>query len=302
MTTNNPADTQSGSSGARSGDWVPATTSADQEFSADSLLQFACKLADAASRITLQHFRQSLNVDNKLSGNNFDPVTIADRAAEAAMRDLILLHYPTHGIYGEEYGAKSGTSNFTWVLDPIDGTRAFISGLPTWGTLIALFDGNRPVVGVMDQPFTGERYFADDLNGKSVLRHLSTDTSLRCSNCSQLAKAIMMSTAPDMFDQHEFAAQQKLASSVRLMRYGGDCYSYCLLAAGHVDLVVESNLSLYDIQALIPIVEHAGGVVTDWHGESANNGGQVVAAANVSLHRQALDVLQSAAKKSVRIL
>lgn len=267
-----------------------------------TLCEFACELADAASVVTQRYFRQQLDVDNKLSGSDFDPVTIADRAAEDAIRNLISKRYPTHGIYGEEHGTVTGTSNLTWVLDPIDGTRAFISGLPTWGTLIALYDGSRVVVGVMDQPFTGERYVAFGSKGNSVLHHRGTEVSLQSSQCQQLTDAIMMSTAPEMFSASEYTVQQQLAKSVRLMRYGGDCYSYCLLAAGHVDLVVESALTPYDIQALIPIVENSGGVVTDWTGGSAVNGGQIVAAATVELHAEALKRLQPAAKKSVKIL
>lgn len=265
-------------------------------------LDFAHQLAEAAATITLSHFRQPIIVDNKLSGNDFDPVTIADRAAEEVMRDLILAKYPTHGIYGEEHGEASGSDNLTWVLDPIDGTRAFISGLPTWGTLIALYDGTRPIVGVMDQPFTGERYFSCGAAGISTLRYKRIDTQLKTRQCLQLSDATLMSTGPEIFDPAEFQVQQKLVSSVKLTRYGGDCYAYCLLASGHIDLVVESGLSAYDIQALIPIVENAGGVVTDWSGEAAVHGGQVLASATSGLQHHALEILQSAAKKSDKIL
>ncbi len=279
---------------------VPDTLPDSSELA--SLTEFACELADAASAIALRHFRQPINVDNKLSGNNFDPVTIADRDAEAVMRELIHAKHPTHGIYGEEHGAEPGSCNLTWVLDPIDGTRAFISGLPTWGILIALYNGTKPIVGVMDQPFTGERYFACGNNSASVLRHKGVDTPISTSQCDQLSNAIMMSTALDMFSSAELAVQQELVQLVKMMRYGGDCYSYCLLASGHIDLVVESDLSTYDIQALIPIVENAGGVISDWSGETAVYGGQVVAAATPELHRQAIEVLVSAAKKSDKIL
>lgn len=267
-----------------------------------SMLVFARQLADAAAEVTLRHFRQPIEIDNKLSGNDFDPVTIADRAAEEVMRELIRARYPAHGVYGEEHGVDTGSSGLTWVLDPIDGTRAFIAGLPTWGTLIALYDGERPVVGVMDQPFTGERYFACGSEGVSMLRYKGVDTALSTSSCERLSDAIMMSTAPDLFDSDEIHVHQKLVAAVKLMRYGGDCYAYCLLAAGHIDLVVESGLSAYDIQALIPIIENAGGIVTDWTGETAVNGGQIVAAATPAVHRQALDVLALAAKKSNKIL
>jgi len=236
-----------------------------------SFLDFACELADAAASITLTRFRQPLPVENKLADTGFDPVTVADRAAEKAMRELITERYPSHGILGEEYGHTSEGNNLTWVLDPIDGTRAFISGLPTWGTLIALYNGITPVLGVMDQPFTAERYFAAVGTGKTFCVHRGSESQLRTRDCRQLSLATMMSTAPDMFNAVEFEAQQKLADEVRLMRYGGDCYAYCMLAGGHVDLVVEAGLSTYDIQALIPIVENAGGVVTDWQGGSAVN-------------------------------
>lgn len=270
-----------------------------------SLLSFACELADSAALITLPYFRQPLSVTNKLTGNDFDPVTIADRDAEKSMRGLIQTRYPDHGILGEEHGYTRGREALTWVLDPIDGTRAFISGLPTWGTLIALYDGVQPVVGVMDQPFTGERYSAVQLSHTtrvSTLQHRGVTTSLQTSVCDQLSGAIMMSTAPDMFNAAELKVQQSLVSKVKLMRYGGDCYAYCLLAAGQIDLVVESDLSTYDIQALIPIIENAGGIVTDWQGNSAINGGQVLAAATHALHQQALELLQPAAKKSASIL
>ncbi len=271
-----------------------------------SFVEFACELADVAATITLPSFRQSLSVENKLDDNGFDPVTNADRAAEHAMRELIAEHYPSHAILGEEYGLSSDeselTNKLTWVLDPIDGTRAFISGLPTWGTLIALYDGSKPVLGIMDQPFTAERYIASAGTGPTTCMIHGNESQLHTRDCQQLEQATMMSTAPDMFTTVEFDAQQTLASEVRLMRYGGDCYAYCMLAAGHVDLVVEAGLSTYDIQALIPIVENAGGVVTDWQGDSAVNGGQVLAAATRELHQQALVKLQTAAKKSDSIL
>ncbi len=267
-----------------------------------SFVDFACDLADAAAAITLTRFRQPLPVENKLGDTGFDPVTAADRAAEKAMRELITEQYPSHGILGEEYGHSSEGSRLTWVLDPIDGTRAFISGLPTWGTLIALYDGVMPVLGVMDQPFTAERYLAAAGSDKTTCVHRGKESQLSTRDCRQLSLATMMSTAPDMFDAVEFEVQQELAGEVRLMRYGGDCYAYCMLAGGHVDLVVEAGLSTYDIQALIPIVENAGGVVTDWQGGSAVDGGQVLASATQELHQQALARLQPAAKKSASIL
>ncbi len=276
------------------------TTNSPKDSELQSLVQFACSLADLAGKTILPYFRQPLLVDNKLKDGNFDPVTVADRDAELAMRAAIQAQYPSHGILGEEFGELKGESGLTWVLDPIDGTRAFISGLPVWGVLIALFDGTYPILGVMDQPFTQERFIGD--GKRSVSIHRGVETVLQTRACESLSTAIMMSTAPDMFDKAEFSVQQLLAEQVRLLRYGADCYGYSMLASGHVDLVVEAGLSAYDIQALIPIVESAGGVVTDWHGGSPVNGGQVVAAATHKLHAQALSILAPAARKSASIL
>ena len=277
---------------------TPAVPLADSELK--SLTNFACQLADLAGNTIMPFFRQQLSVDNKLNGSNFDPVTAADREAELRMREQIQSTHPSHGILGEEYGAVQGESGLTWVIDPIDGTRAFISGLPVWGTLIALHDGQRPVLGVMDQPFTGERFLTS--GKRTVLQHHGTEQILQTRDCDRLDQAIMMSTDPEMFDSSELHVHQQLASSVKLMRYGGDCYSYCMLASGCIDLVVEAGLSAYDIQALIPIIEHAGGVVSDWQGNPACSGGQVIAAGNHKLHAQALALLEPAAKKSASIL
>ena len=275
-----------------------AVSLADSEL--QSLTNFACQLADLAGNTIMPYFRQELSVDNKLSGGSFDPVTVADKEAELRMREQIQSSHPGHGILGEEYGAVQGETGLTWVLDPIDGTRAFISGLPVWGTLIALHDGQRPVIGVMDQPFTGERFIAS--GNRSVLQQHGREKILQTRACNKLDQAIMMSTDPDMFDRSERRVQQQLASSVKLMRFGGDCYAYCMLASGCIDLVVEAGLSAYDIQALIPIIECAGGVVSDWQGNPADSGGQVVAASNLKLHAQALELLAPAAKKSASIL
>lgn len=276
------------------------TQSAPNKSELQTLLGFACNLADIAAEVTLRYFRQLQSVDNKLSDGRFDPVTVADRETEFAIRAAIEKQYPTHGILGEEHGNKVATEDLTWVLDPIDGTRAFISGIPVWGTLIALNDGNEPLLGVMDQPFTRERFVADNDNGWYV--HCNNKQALRTRDCGSLANAILMSTAPDMFDKAEFQAQQALADQVKLLRYGADSYGYCMLACGHVDLVVESALEPYDIQALMPIIKSAGGIVTDWSGGSAANGGQVIAAATAELHAQALSVLEPAARKSKIIL
>ena len=253
------------------------------------LLSFAHQLADAASRVSLPLFRNLPLVENK-NARGFDPVTEADRNAEAAIRGLIETHYPAHGILGEEFGTKQG-KDWQWVLDPIDGTRAFISGMPTWGTLIGLNNGKTVPLGIMDQPFTGERYFATVGDG-AFLRHDGQDTKIICRACEGLDTAILATTTPQLFvGTDEEAVWHKLSAAVQLTRYGGDCYNYALLASGHIDLVVEQVLQPYDIQALIPIVEEAGGIITDWQGGNIMQGGQVIAAGDKGVHRAALDIL-----------
>lgn len=250
---------------------------------------FAEQLADAAATAIKPYFRSDLNVADK-GGYLFDPVTAADKAAERAMRELIVARYPDHGILGEEEDEVVSSSDLTWVLDPIDGTRAFITGLPLWGTLIALNDGQRPVLGVMDQPFTGERY----IGGPSGAWR--NGTPLKTRPCENLGAARLMCTTPDMFDtivrRNAFEA---VAKQARLVRFGGDCYAYCMLASGFVDAIVEANLQPYDVQALIPIIEAAGGVVTSWNGKSAQYGGTVVACGDRQLHAQLVGLLRDAA-------
>jgi histidinol phosphatase-like enzyme (inositol monophosphatase family) len=253
------------------------------------LLSFAHQLADAAARVTLPLFRNVPNVDNKMDGG-FDPVTEADRNAEAAIRGLIETHYPAHGICGEEFGIKQG-DDWQWVLDPIDGTRAFIAGIPSWGTLIALNNGDAMKLGIMDQPFTGERYFAAAGEG-AFLRHDGQDTKLKCRACDGLDSAILMTTSPTQFvGTAQETVWHILSETAQLTRYGGDCYNYALLAGGHIDLVVEQVLQPYDIQALIPIVEEAGGIITDWQGGTAMHGGQVIAAGDKAVHQAVMDIL-----------
>ena len=256
----------------------------------NELTSFAGTLADAAAKVTLPHFRSGLSVDNKRGEFTFDPVTAADRDAEAAIRDLIGKAYPSHGIYGEEHGRIEGTSELYWV---IDGTRSFISGVPLWGTLIALNDGTRPVIGMMDQPYTGERFIG--VPGRSELVNREGRIQLKTSSCTTLANALLGNTDPAMFRKdNERAAFREISSQVKLRRFGGDCYFYALLAAGTLDLVVESSLQPYDIQAMIPIIENAGGIVTDWAGGDPQMGGNVVAAATSELHKAALSILAQA--------
>lgn len=257
--------------------------------------------ADLARAEIRPHFRQNVTAENKGSpgAGGFDPVTVADRAAEEAIRAHIRACYPSHGILGEEYGHEPGSSGITWVIDPIDGTRSFVIGAPVWGTLIAINDGHRPVLGLMDQGFTRERFLGCPSGsfymGPDIVPSTDNLPSLTTSAVRDLAAARLAATDPRMFKTRtERAAFDELESRVRLSRYGLDCYAYCLLAAGHIDLVVEASLKPYDIQALIPIVEGAGGVITSWSGGSAQQGGQVIAAATADLHEAALDILQRA--------
>jgi len=254
------------------------------------LLKFAHRLADASGAVITPYFRTRIEVtDKKDKGEGrYSPVTAADQGAEAAIRALIKAEHPDHGIMGEEHGHENPGARLTWVIDPIDGTKAFITGLPTWGTLIALNDGGRPVLGLLDQPILRERFV-----GGPDGAFLGT-TRLQARACPNLALATLCSTEPDMFDAGaERDAFNRLCAKVALRRFGTDCYAYAMLAHGFVDLVVEASLAPWDIQALIPIVEHAGGVVTDWEGGPAAGGGRVVAAGDPAIHREALKVLQA---------
>ena len=252
-----------------------------------ALLAFAHRLADAAALETMPLFRAALEIGNKLGEGGFDPVTHADSNAEAAIRALITQEFPDHGILGEEFDEKPPAGSgggFRWVIDPIDGTRAFISGMPSWGTLIALSQNGVPVLGIMDQPYVGERFCA--MRGGAAL-HLRAGkkTPISTRACPTLEQATVATTAPELLiSPGARAAWVEISTSARLVRYGGDCYNYALLAAGFVDIVIEEGLKPYDIQALIPIVEQAGGIVTNWQGGPAHVGGQIVACGDTRLH------------------
>ncbi|MGE7367643.1 histidinol-phosphatase [Neorhizobium sp. NPDC001467] len=249
---------------------------------------FFDKLADAAKAETLPRFRAGTSVTNKLA-QGFDPVTEADRAAESAIRALIAERFPEHGILGEEHENIGLDRPHVWVIDPIDGTRAFISGVPVWGTLIGLRSNGRATMGMMDQPFTGERYFAD---GKQAwYRGRDGEYAIRTRDCGGLSEAILFTTSPHIFEGDDLAAYRSVEDKVRLFRYGTDCYAYALLAAGHVDLVVENGLKPYDVGALIPIIEQAGGIITTWEGGRPEDGGNIVAAGSRAVHEQALALL-----------
>lgn len=254
------------------------------------MLRVGHVLADAARQAILPHFRTaSLMADNK-DARGYDPVTEADRAAERAMRDILALERPDDGILGEEYGATQGTSGLTWVLDPIDGTRGFVSGTPTWGVLIALSDADGPFFGIIDQPYIGERFIGTP---DSAWMTGPTGThDLRTRNPRSLAQATVFTTFPELGNPTEARAFADVAGQARLTRYGMDCYAYALVAAGQVDLVIEAGLQAYDIQAPIAVIKAAGGIVTDWQGGPAHQGGRAIAAANADIHAEALALLK----------
>ena len=250
------------------------------------LVALAHSLADAARPIAQRYFRTQVKIDDK---SDASPVTIADREAETAMRELLTRHVPQHGVFGEEHGAVRTDADYVWVLDPIDGTKAFITGMPIFGTLIALLHRGRPVMGIIDQPIQKERWFGTDgerstFNGQPIATRA----------CSELDNAYMYSTAPEMFKSTDITQRHEvLAKKVKNFRWGGDCYSYGLLASGHVDLVVENGLKLYDFAALVPVIKNAGGLITDWHGKELDihSPGAVLAAGDPAMHRAAQAIL-----------
>ena len=247
--------------------------------------------ADVAAAMTLPRFRANVAVDNKWT-EGFDPVTEAHREAERVIREMIAERIPTHGLIGEEWDDKVGDGRFAWIIDPIDGTRAFITGVPVWGTLVGLTVDGRAVAGIMAQPFTGEVYLG--LPGEAHYQRGGERQQLRTSKITELAGAKLTATSPEIFRRpgRDFMAHWSAISAGALtVRYGLDCYGYCLLAAGHLDLVVEADLKAVDITPLIPIIENAGGIVTTWDGGRAEAGGNGAAAATPELHAAALAVL-----------
>jgi len=255
------------------------------------LVACALALADAARPETLRHFRtRDLGTDNK-SDTGFDPVTEGDRAAEAAMRAVLARLRPDDAILGEEFGATPGTSGLTWVLDPIDGTRGYLSGTPTWGVLIAVGDENGPCLGVIDQPYISERFVGGF--GAAWVEGPQGRADLTTRAARPLDQAILFTTFPEVGSATEGRAFRAVAERARLTRYGMDCYAYALVAAGQIDLVIEAGLQAYDVQAPIAVIHAAGGIVTDWSGGPVHQGGRVLAAANRTVHAQALALLRS---------
>ena len=256
------------------------------------LEDFALDLARTAGGIAQAHFRRSFTIENKGVGS-FDPVTSADRAIERVLRASIVERYPRHGIVAEEEGERAADSEYTWFIDPIDGTRSFMTGSPLWGTLVGLTRAGVPVFGLLSQPVLEEIFFGGP-SGAWLIKPERRDR-LKARASTELGNAVLVSTHPDLFADVERRAFQALASKCLLHRFGGDCYNYAMLAAGFVDLVVESQLKPYDIVPLIPILEGAGAVVTDWQGRRPVTGGAVIAAATAQLHTAALEVLSRTA-------
>jgi len=253
-------------------------------------LAFIISAAQTSASVILPYFRSPLTIDHKDGQGRFDPVTEADRAGEQIICKMIEETYPDDAIFGEEFGKKSGTSPYCWVLDPIDGTRSFISGIPLWGTLIGLTFNGKAIIGAMNQPYIGELFLGSP-NGSVILKD-GQETRLKTRQCTKLSNALMGSTAPEIFDEPEdIAAFERVKSAVKLTRFGGDCYLYAMVAAGQLDMVVETGLNAYDIAALVPIVENAGGIVTTWEGNPASDGGRIIAAGCRELHQAALELL-----------
>jgi len=255
----------------------------------ENTIAFAHRLADAAGAAIRPYFRRRIEIiDKGLSA--FDPVTVADREAETAMRTLIRLERPQDGILGEEHGAEAGQKGLRWVLDPIDGTRAFITGRHTWGTLIALEDNGLRLLGIIDQPVLRERFVG--YRRCSELHSEAETAALETRACATLANAVVSTTHPwGYFTPLERVGFEAVCARARMSSFGGDCYAYALLAMGHLDLIVEASLAAWDVAALIPIVESAGGVFTDWTGAQVGEGGRIVAAGDARVHAEALEIL-----------
>ena len=259
--------------------------------SQQELRSFVSELVVVAATTAVPYFRTQLAVDNKARAG-FDPVTVADRYTEDALRTAIVERFPDHGISGEERRAVNPKAQFQWVLDPIDGTKAFLCGLPTWSTLIAFCDCGVPVLGVMSQPVVGE-YFIGGF-GTSEQVNAAGRKNLRTSRTSSVDDASVFATSPTMFSSSELHQFENLARRSRLTRFGVDSYAYCMLAAGFIDIVAEADLGFYDLAALVPIIEFAGGVITDWNGAPIRGGGTVLAASNSDLHKAALALIDAA--------
>lgn len=255
----------------------------------------AQRLADDARAHTLARFFAPMDAENKAGPGDFDPVTEADRQAEHAMRALLRETAPDDGVQGEEWPDTPASGPWSWTLDPVDGTRGFICGFPTWTTLIAASHEGRPVLGIIDQPVVDDRFIGDPQGARRVRAGASSPLHVR--PCAHLTEAIVCATGPDMFTDAERAGFEQVSHAARLTRFGADAYAYAMLAAGRVDLVIEAGLKPYDVRALIPVVRGAGGLLTDWRGDSnaVHEGGQVIAAGDHRAHQEALVALRRVA-------
>lgn len=253
--------------------------------------RFTDDLAARSGQVIMPFFRSAMRADDKSDGGDFDPVTEADRGAEAVMRQMIKATFPDHGIAGEEFGEEDTDADYVWVLDPIDGTKAFISGLPLWGTLIGLMHKGQPVYGMMHQPFTGEHFIGDGQGAR--YRGPAGERRLHSRPCAELGEATISTTTPHMFKGAALDAYMRVERACRLHRYGYDCYAYCMVAAGHIDLVIEAGLKPCDILPLIPIITGAGGIITNWQGGPVTGGGDVVVAGDARIHAAALSLLSA---------
>jgi histidinol-phosphatase len=251
---------------------------------------FVDQLATASGETILPFFRTALAIENK-NARGFDPVTAADRSAEQTMRTLIRKQFPDHGILGEEYGSEHTDAEYVWVLDPIDGTKSFICGMPVWGTLIGLMRFGEPVFGMMHQPFTRERFSGD--GGGTSYRGPGGNRDLHARSCTSIENALLSTTSPLLMNPGDRGAFAKVEDKVKLSRYGGDCYAYCMLAAGLIDLIIETEIKPHDIVAIIPIVAGAGGIITTWDNGPAQGGGRIVVAGDKRVHEAALEILNS---------
>lgn len=258
----------------------------DQIGETSALLAFALSLAELSGKAILPHFRSLLSVENKQAAD-WDPVTEGDKAAERSIRESIEKTYPTHGIIGEEYGVKKGSSAYTWVLDPIDGTRAFVIGIPTWTTLIGLYKDGKPFLGLMNQPYIGEIFYG---SAEGAFWQRGTEKRrLKCAAPKPLAQALAGTTTPHLYTSE--SGIENLRKATRLLRYGGDAYFFSLVAAGHMDIALEAGVQIYDIAALIPIVKGAGGVVGCWDDGDVTQGGNVLVASCQELFDAAKKVM-----------
>ena len=259
--------------------------------SINEFIAFAHELAEASGKTVQRYFRQTPIVESK-GEKGFDPVTQADRESETVMREMIEARFPTHAILGEEQADTNAGASMRWILDPVDGTRSFVMGLPLWGTLIALYDGDTPLLGIMDQPFVEERFEGSSQGSFRIRRGVRTPLKTR--DRRDIREVILGATDPSMFSGQAF---ENLARQVKMRRFGGDCYLYCALAAGWVDAVVEADLRYHDVLPLVPVVTGAGGIITDWSGKSfsceTDSEFRTVTTGDIHLHHAILEVFEN---------